>query len=798
MPEDVDKVGPFQAAGRSIDSGLSSAGRFVGKAASSTGKAIGSAATDVAHSLKPLPGKVSTGIVRGVKSIGTGVDHLFSRREKVIPVVSPSPSSAVVLNKRPTDEEIDQMIRFKGDFYGRLSDSLDSLELDLASIDTDERFGEPFTAIAIGVSALVSAIAKAAKTKAKRLEIAERKLEKTESKIDLMPEGKKKERLQKKAERLQERIDKISQKISEKMGGYEFIPAEGEVEFEPGVLGARRAGVFGLDLRGRMFGFDPDAQPLEIVPVASASIEAGSVRLVPASPEPVLDVDSDLGASRGFEDFLHSNRSAIDARSGLGQGSFDGGPLYGKSDIYGGAVTSQQADDAFDIDLLLMDEDDDSDDDSDDAFGGGILGRGSILGIAIGDKAKKNRMERILGNLHQYYLEGKFDKAQRYAKALGRINPIRDREPDWMTPEIEAWLDFAESGDHEALSDALEALKMTGEEIEDDEADEDGNVEGEVFTTGGGVRGFRGNRKKLPPGFRPAGYRLWPRARKLRWLSRHPNAASVAVPADPGRLPGRGGAVVAAGPRGRRGLALTRVGPRVAPALGRPRLGLPGVAARTAARTAARVDARIDARQDARRDARQDARRDTRQSIRAAATAARPQPRALSTAVTRPGVFPSARPPMAAASMRRGRFGLDEIVEEAVFGSDDEFGADEFGADDLDDIDDQIDEIDFEEADSEYGGLFNRDLRSRLEAARRKYNHLLQTSTDHAKIQKAYGEYKALTDAYRRASEAPEAESSGRSLAREWGKQRQDLSSFDENDDSSADDSDDDSDVFED
>jgi hypothetical protein len=464
-------------------------------------------------------------------------------------------------------------------------------------------------------------------------------------------------------------------------------------------------------------------------------------------------------------------------------------PMYGQSDNYGSPASDAFGDDDLaEIDAVL-----DADDEEEDEYGAilGIGKGGGVLGIALGEKAQRNKIERILGKLKKFYEQGKLDKAQRYAKSLSKVNLIQKK--GYTTPEIAAWVDFAQTGDEGALSEALEGIAWTGDtEIEDDESD----VQGEVYDAGGEqVRSHRGPGRKLPPGFRPRGYSVWAPVRKARWLRRHPRAASVRLPVDPGPMPGRGrrgGAGTASSAAGVRGGSLFR--PVIRPKVVRPVV---------------------------------------RPSLTSSVRPFSPRPPA-----PRPAPAPYARPARAAAynlgastrpgsirsafrAGRASRYGLEDAVEEGV----QEFGA-MIGADAFrnlqgkatldkaslfeDDMDDEIEGIDSDEDldldddgdDDEYGAyiasyggdeddddddfgayvpqfgaVFRRDIDERLESARKRYERLRAKETDEEKVQEAWQDYQRLVKALQKAAELPTAQRSAPSLARAWGRQVEDAGS---------------------
>lgn len=465
--------------------------------------------------------------------------------------------------------------------------------------------------------------------------------------------------------------------------------------------------------------------------------------------------------------------------------------MYGQSDNYGSPASDAFGDDDLaDIDAVL-----DADDEEEDEYGAilGIGKGGSVLGIAIGDKAQKNKIERILGKLKKFYEQGKLDKAQRYAESLSKVNLIEKK--GYTTPEVAAWVDFAKTGDEGALSEALEGIAWTGDTEFEDEAD----VQGDVYDAGGEpVRSHRGPGRKLPPGFRPRGYSVWAPARKAGWLRRHPRAASVRLPVDPGPMPGRGrrGGAGASSAAGVRGGALFYPVTRPARSVGRPAGFSPAV--RPVGRPAGFSSA---ARPFSPRPS---------PYVRPAKSAAYNLG-----ASTRPGM-PGIRSAFRAG--RSSRYGLEEAVEDGVqeFGA--MIGADAFrnlqgkatlDKDSLfeDDMDDELEgidsdeDLDLDDGDDEYGAyiasyggdeddddnygayvpqfgaVFRRDIDERLESARKRYERLRAKETDEEKVQEAWQDYQRLVKALQKAAELPTAQRSAPSLARAWGRQVEDAGS---------------------
>lgn len=460
--------------------------------------------------------------------------------------------------------------------------------------------------------------------------------------------------------------------------------------------------------------------------------------------------------------------------------------MYGRADNYGSPSSYGEDEEMTDIDLDLEAMDEDEDDD--DEFGAvlGIGKGGGVLGIALTEKAQRNKIDRILGKLKKIFEKAEEDpkrfgqrdqwkKLQAHAKALSKVNLIQKK--GYETPEIAAWVDFASSGDQDALREALEAIAWTGDESFEDDSNQE--VEGEVYDAGGGGgRPHRGLGKRLPPGFRPRGYSRWPIARKIAWLHRHPRAASVRIPIDPGPMPGRMG-------RPRRHSVSNAAGVRGGPAVVAPRPVF--------------------------------------RPFR------KPVVRPVFKPFARPSPAVAAPPPLRMAAARAAgrtigrkfaasRFGLDGAVEDGV----EDFGAligadafqplqdkDSLSHDELflDDLDDDIEGLDSDDDDDDddgdesmgayiasygedddddddeemgayipsFGAIFKRDLDKRLEAARARYERLRAKETDEAKVSEAWQDYQRLVKAYRRASEMPTAQSAGPSLARSWGHQVEDL-----------------------
>lgn len=415
--------------------------------------------------------------------------------------------------------------------------------------------------------------------------------------------------------------------------------------------------------------------------------------------------------------------------------------MYGMADIYDSPVAAENFgdDELAQIDAYL-------DDDDEEEFGG-ILGRGSILGIAITDKAKQNRMARILGRLREFVERDNKnapDRAKHYAKALSRIDPIKKRKEGWISAEVQAWLDYAKTGDWEAVKEALGALDWAGEQS--DEGD-DAEEEGEVYTAAGTPgRRHRGRGRRLPPGFRPRGYSAWGAPRKAAWLARHPRAASIRLPIDPGPMPGRG----------RRGR------PRAVPAPRVPRPGHRPVARAARAHPFKMAAARAAGRQFAR----------SRFGLDGA---------------VEEGVeeFGSLIGGNAFQNLQGADFlEHDSLFEDGIDDDtpgDDDLDDDEFGAYIAaygDDGDDEFgayiaaygeDDDEFGAYIPQFGAMFKRDIEDRLEAARRRYERLRAKETDQTKVAEAYADYQRLVRAYAAASKRPTAQRKGPALATELG-----------------------------
>jgi hypothetical protein len=438
--------------------------------------------------------------------------------------------------------------------------------------------------------------------------------------------------------------------------------------------------------------------------------------------------------------------------------------MYGQADIYnspegfGGIFDEEIAFGLHEFDDFGADDDDfddfgadDDDDDEDDEFG--------LLGIALTRKARQKKwnkkLSRTLGKLKKLHEMGKMDKAQRRAKKLTKIVSKLQIVEDGFEPEAEvvAWMDFAESGDQAALEQALGATTWTGEEGAPAAGpaypqDEYFRESGLVRTPASGIRGGAAprRRRRLAPGFRPGSYGMWRRDKKLRWLARHPNAASAPDPRDPVR--GRGPVPMAQAVPQRRGRApWKRIAQRAAFQAGR--------------------------------------RRGRRQTIRAQqelAQSGQPQPQ------RRRGPMRSAF----RAGRRAGRAGYGAI-EEAVTEMAEEMGAipgtigieafpgidgsglirstllESDAIDDIIEFDDYEDEWDDEieegtteakikEEGPQFGAVFKRKTEKRLESARRKYERLRDTAVtpdDWNKVEAAMRKYRMLAQAYKKAAVAP-------------------------------------------
>lgn len=395
--------------------------------------------------------------------------------------------------------------------------------------------------------------------------------------------------------------------------------------------------------------------------------------------------------------------------------------MYGASDIYNSPLGVDDEDD-------LLDEDDLEE--VDDEFGAilGIGKGGGVLGIALTSKAREKKIARIVGKLKELYELGKLDKAKRFAKSLrGPVKHLEKKGEYEPTAEVQAWLDFAETGDEEALIEALDAMAWTGDEEASVASDESG-------VRGGGGGGRR--RRHLPPGFRPPRYARWGPRHKASWLRRHPVAASVPSPMDP---PGfRAGVPVA------RPVPMARPVP-VARPVGRP------VASAVRPRGPAPM----------------------RGAARMAFAREMGRQRAQHIAQSRYGLDDAVQSGVEDAfGAAPGRIGADAfqqladrdedgfLTSSTLFDEDDD---DEVGDDDID-LDDEQDEG----QEPQFGALFRRDVEGRLEAARSKYERLKAKAVsdeDWEKVNQAYQQYKTFSKAYRRAATAPTLKQHERVLA---------------------------------
>ncbi len=422
--------------------------------------------------------------------------------------------------------------------------------------------------------------------------------------------------------------------------------------------------------------------------------------------------------------------------------------MYGHPDNYGSPASDAFGDDLAEIDAVLEEDDEE--------FGAllGIGKGGGVLGIAVGEKAQRNKISRILGKLKKFLEQDKMEKARRYAKALSKVNLIEKK--GYTTPEIQAWVDYASGGSEEDLREALEAVDWTGDE------DLDQDEEGEVYDARGAVvTRHRGRGRRLPPGFRPRGYSRWADARKARWLSRHPNAASIRLPIDPGYHGGRRphGAVRPAAAR--RSAPAARQARPTRPVRRQARLA----AARAAGRTLGR-------RMASSRYGLEEAIEEGVDEFAGLIGASAFEPLAGSDALERDVLLED--------DIDDDLEGIDTDDEDESFGAyiaaygededDDEFGAyiAAYGEDEDDEFGAYV---------PQFGAVFRRDIQSRLEAARRRYERLRGKETDQQKVQEAWQDYQRLVKAYQAASELPTAQRAGPSLARSWGHQRDDAGS---------------------
>jgi len=381
----------------------------------------------------------------------------------------------------------------------------------------------------------------------------------------------------------------------------------------------------------------------------------------------------------------------------------------------------------------------------DDDFGFlGIGGGAPGIGIHIGKKARQRkwdaRLAKTMGKLKELFDKDKLDKAQNRAKKLTKIVSKLEKIGEYdaeENPEVVAWMDYAESGDVDALNEALGAVTWTGEEAEGAEDEPSGLVR----TPGSGVRGgarIGRRRRRLPPGFRPGAYGMWRGPRKREWLARHPNAASRVDPRDPGQGWGRG--------RGRGG----------------------GRSERHPVRRAAR-----DIRQSYRKGRRQE-RRGRGGGGGAAYRAGRRRGR-------RGTRYGEEHEDEFSFGMISGRIGIEAFpgVEGSSITSD-------MLVEDWDDgLDDDI-EIAFEDEDydelyaegstadkiqsegSQFGAVFKRKTEKRVEAARRKYERLRDHAVDPEdweKVEVAMRDYRKLAQAYKKAAVAPTPRTGAQALA---------------------------------
>lgn len=229
--------------------------------------------------------------------------------------------------------------------------------------------------------------------------------------------------------------------------------------------------------------------------------------------------------------------------------------MYGYDDIYNPSQHGVFAE-ALQV---TMDELDD------DETMGAILGigkGGGVLGIALTQKAKKKKVARLLSKLKKFIdLEeaGKkvsLSKIWSFAKTLNTTLQNLAKKGYDFNDEEEAWIEFYEAGKNneeawEDLKDRLGSVSLTGEELEEDYEARPVSATmtpRQFLTSGSGVRGGGQPgmaRRRHPAGFRPAAYSRFPRWKKLRWLARHPVAASVVRPQmdpqgfHPGAAPSR-------------------------------------------------------------------------------------------------------------------------------------------------------------------------------------------------------------------------------------------------------------------
>lgn len=285
----------------------------------------------------------TTGPLRDLFRTGPQPQDRFRTGPQPQPGPTDEEASLISFRTSPSDvtaEEVDgfsfQPILPEGATAEAMGADLDSLEEEMSHLER-EAFGVIGIddAIVIGASAAVPAIIMAAKSKPKRLEALQKKADHLEEKLSSAT-GKKADRLQHRLDKLNSRIDSLKEKIEakgESMGLYptnRFVPADlDDNDSDPGVLGVRRAGLFGRmgdAVADEMFGSmpsDPDGDdegPLQLWPAAAATADEGTILSVPATPDPTLDGAAGDGAWEGAMDFLSTYRQSASARRLGGRG----------------------------------------------------------------------------------------------------------------------------------------------------------------------------------------------------------------------------------------------------------------------------------------------------------------------------------------------------------------------------------------------------------------------------------------------------------------------------------------------
>ncbi len=463
--------------------------------------------------------------------------------------------------------------------------------------------------------------------------------------------------------------------------------------------------------------------------------------------------------------------------------------MYGQTDIYDSPQAAFGGIFAEDADLYGAHDFDDfgADDEEDDDYG--------FLGIALTKKARQKkwnkRLARTLGKLKKLHEQGKLDKARRKAKKLDKIVTKLEKVEDGFEPdpEVVAWMDFAQGGAIEDLEQALSAVTWTGEEAPTAPGPEDGAFRIEAPETGlvpshaTGIRGGRGligpgqaaympGRRRLPPGFRPAGYARWRRRRKMKWLAGHPNAARGRHPADP-RARGRGRGLGRRGRRPARPAGIRRrarrAGRRAAVQPGQRRLKAFRAGRRAARSRAPGIGApRVSALSRGRFGALEEALEETAEEM------------GFIPGTIGAESFNNLTPSGLQRADLLESNAIDDLLDaEDMFGADDE--DDEFGFDEDDEFGfDEDDEFGFDEDDNgttsqairnqgpQFGAVFKRKTEKRLESARKKYNRLRDravTKEDWLEVESALNKYRKLAHAYKKAAVAPTPVAKERALA---------------------------------